>query len=246
MSAPRVPGSAVTGGYDLGRVYVEHRAACQRHAQRIVRDRQLAEDVVQDVFVMLWQTQGGSYRPDQGPLGTWLQTVVHHKAVDAVRKSKARRRLLTQVGRALEFAGGNAAVHDTVWDALRAQEVRHAAAALSPAQREVLSLAYHHGLTQSQISARLGVPLGTVKTRTRAGLLRLRWPSPQPSPHRPPNTTRTRRCAALPRQGRDHHRVCKPSGRSGQAHRRERQNDSASSDDRTFVGSSQMDGVVGV
>ena len=135
---------------------------------------QLAEDVVQDVFVMLWQTRGGTYRPDQGPLGAWLQTVVHHRAVDAVRKAEARRRLLTEVGRALELAGGDATVHDTVWDALRAQEVRSAATALSPAQREVLGLAYHHGLTQRQISARLGVPLGTVKTRTRAGLLRLR------------------------------------------------------------------------
>ncbi len=174
MSAPRVPDPGVAGGYDLGQVYLEHRAACQRQAQRIVRDRQLAEDVVQDVFVMLWRTRGGTYRPDMGPLGAWLQTVVHHRSVDAVRRAEARRRLQTVVGRALALGAADAPVHDTVWAALRAQEVRRAATALSPAQREVLALAYHHGLTQRQISARLGVPLGTVKSRTRAGLLRLR------------------------------------------------------------------------
>ena len=160
---------------DFDRLYREHYQTCLRLAHRVVRDRHLAEDVVQDVFLVLCDVQGGSYPAGEGDLGPWLRTLVHHKAVDAVRRSEARRRLLIASAHVLPRTSlHDSVVHDAAWSATRTAELLAALSALPVAQRQVLGLAYAADLTQTEIARALGLPLGTVKTRTRSGLRRLR------------------------------------------------------------------------
>lgn len=157
------------------RLYREHYAPCLRLARQIVRDHHLAEDVVQDVFLMLWRTSGGTYRASQAQPGRWLRSVVRHRAIDAVRKSETRRRVARRLASGAEDDSTDlSGVHDAVWQAVRTQQLVAALVALVPAQREVLRLAYAGALTQLEIAAHLDVPLGTVKTRTRAVLRVLR------------------------------------------------------------------------
>jgi RNA polymerase sigma-70 factor (ECF subfamily) len=143
-------------------------------AQRIVRQPFLAEEIVQEVFLSVWRTPE-RYRADRGSVKSWLMGMVHHRAVDVVRREESQRRR----------AEGSADVADasddpgiTVVDAVsRPQEriaVRAALDELPGEQRRVLELMYYDGLSQSQIAARLSLPLGTVKSRTLLGMRRLR------------------------------------------------------------------------
>jgi DNA-binding CsgD family transcriptional regulator len=103
-----------------------------------------------------------------------LQTITHHKAVDAVRASERRRRLHFAAVSESSCAPPERHIDEVVWWRLGAQSLSAAWPMLSPMQREVLGLAYVTGLTQSQIADRLGIPVGTVKSRTHAGMTRLR------------------------------------------------------------------------
>ncbi len=153
-------------------VFQAHHRACLRLARRVVRDESLADDVVQDVFLAWWRSDGGGYRPERGELATWLSTITHHKAVDALRTSERQRRVLTSVPSAVPPQ--ERPVDDVVWWGLGTQSLLAALPVLSPKHREVLGLAYVTGLTQVEIAARLGIPLGTVKSRTHTAMLRLR------------------------------------------------------------------------
>jgi RNA polymerase sigma factor (sigma-70 family) len=138
-------------------------------AYRILRDAALAEDAVQDAFLALWRT-AVSFDPARGKASTWILTLVHRRAVDVVRREDRRR------ARPIDdapIASGDA-TDETA--AVRAQRraVQAALAQLSPDQREALELAYYGGLSQSELAERLGVPLGTVKSRMFAALARLR------------------------------------------------------------------------
>ena len=143
-------------------------------ARRILRDDGLAEDAVQEVFLAVWR-RPDAFDPTRASFGSWLMSMVHHKAVDVVRRERVRPRLPT------EAEEHRAAVRDQVGDAadeaclrdFRAR-VRAALASLPPAQREVLVLAYFGGYTQNQIAVRTGTPLGTVKTRSAAGMRSIR------------------------------------------------------------------------
>ena len=153
-------------------IFREHHPACLRLARRVVQDEGMAHDVVQDVFLTWWRTDGGSYRAERGELASWLSTLTHHKAVDAVRAAERRRRLLSTS--AAEVLGQEQLPDEVVWWELGRQALLAALPRLTTKQREVLSLAYGGGLTQVEIAEQLGIPLGTVKSRTHAGLLRLR------------------------------------------------------------------------
>jgi RNA polymerase sigma-70 factor (ECF subfamily) len=154
----------------LAALYDRYASLAYGLALRIVRDATLAEDVVQEAFLGLWR---GAARFDQAraKVSTWLLTMVHHKAVDAVRREQARPRP------AAEEAPERADDTDVAGDVVRADDaaaVRRALAGLTPPQRQVLELAYFGGLSQSEVAERLGEPIGTIKSRTHAALARLR------------------------------------------------------------------------
>ena len=153
-------------------LYQRYGGACYALARRILDDTQLAEDVVQQVFLTMWQ--GSGYDPRRGAVSTWLLSVTHHKAVDAVRKEGNRRRRLASEQALLETAAAGPGPHDVTWTRLRAQHTRDALRELSAEQREVLLLAYYGGYTQREIADLTGLPLGTVKSRTLVAMRRLR------------------------------------------------------------------------
>ena len=153
-------------------IYGRYGRPCYALARRILNDPQLAEDVVQQVFLALWQ--GTGYDPTRGAVSTWLLSVTHHKAVDSVRRESTRRRRLAEDQVMLEIVATGPGPDDEAWATLRAERTREALRTLPPEQREVLLIAYYGGYTQREIAEMTGVPLGTVKSRTLAALRKLR------------------------------------------------------------------------
>ncbi|MFL5971718.1 MAG: sigma-70 family RNA polymerase sigma factor [Gaiellaceae bacterium] len=153
----------------LGVLYDRFGRLAFRLAFRILRDRALAEDAVQEAFLAVWRS-ADAYKRERAKPSTWILTVVHRRAVDIVRREQSRR------GEPLEVAPepeSGPADEDAVLRDRRAA-VQAALTELPGEQRQALELAYYGGLTQSQLAERLGVPLGTVKSRMFAGLGRLR------------------------------------------------------------------------
>jgi RNA polymerase sigma factor (sigma-70 family) len=153
-------------------LYQRYGSACFALARRILDDAQLAEDVVQQVFLALWQ--GSGYDPARGAVSTWLLSVTHHKAVDALRREGNRRKRLASEQALLELAAAGPSPADEAWARLRAERTRDALRHLPAEQREVVLLAYYGGYTQREIADLTGLPLGTVKSRTLTALRRLR------------------------------------------------------------------------
>jgi RNA polymerase sigma-70 factor (ECF subfamily) len=145
-------------------------------ALRIVGEAQLAEELLQEVFFRAWQ-QGGSFRATRGSFITWLLSITHNMAIDEVRKRR-RRPLRSDnddpeaVMAAMPDTGLD--VEEEVWLGALRETVAAAMQTLPPAQREAIELAYFRGLTQREIAERLGEPLGTIKTRMRLGMQKLR------------------------------------------------------------------------
>jgi RNA polymerase sigma factor (sigma-70 family) len=144
-------------------------------ARRILADDSLAEDVLQEVFLSVWRDPA-AYDRARGSLSSWLLTVVHHKAVDAVRREESQRRRQTLAEEESALAEPVAArdVEEEAWSRVVAERVRSALGLLSEPQREALTLAYYGGYTQREVAALTGTPLGTVKTRMLAGMRRLK------------------------------------------------------------------------
>lgn len=141
-------------------------------AYRIVNDGPLGEEIVQDAFMQVWR-RAATYETNRGGNArAWLLTIVHHRAIDMVRRAGASRPQDVP----LDEAGDVAAVTD-VWREVSAhltqEDVRAAVGALPPEQREAIELAYFQGLTHSEIAERLQEPLGTIKGRMRLGLKKL-------------------------------------------------------------------------
>ncbi len=141
-------------------------------AYRLLSDRGAAEDVVQGAFLAVWR-RAGTYDATRGTARAWLLTIVHHQAIDALRSRRARGGVMLDIDRVATFVGD----HDTattVERGLEGERVRAALATLPADQRQVVDLAYFGGLTHSEIAARIGIPLGTVKGRMRLALGKLR------------------------------------------------------------------------
>jgi RNA polymerase sigma factor (sigma-70 family) len=138
-------------------------------ALRIIRDASLAQDAVQEAFLHAWR-QAGSFDPARAKPSTWLLTLVHRRAVDVVRREQRRHAEPIEgvPPEVSEATDEEAALRE------RRQIVQHALRRLPADQREALELAYYGGYTQSQLAERLGVPLGTIKSRMFGGLSRLR------------------------------------------------------------------------
>jgi RNA polymerase sigma-70 factor (ECF subfamily) len=133
---------------------------------KIVGNTAVAEELVQEVFVRVWRS-APSYQPERGSVRTWLLAIAHHRAVDELRHWRKEGDWVS-----LEQAtmNGSATLDEAAADPL----VVRAMQALPSEQRQVIELAYFHGLTGQQIAARLNVPHGTVKSRIRLGLEKLR------------------------------------------------------------------------
>ncbi|GAA1707161.1 sigma-70 family RNA polymerase sigma factor [Fodinicola feengrottensis] len=146
-------------------------------ARRITGDEGFAQDVVQDVFLALWKDPD-SYHRARGGFASWLLSVTHHKAVDAVRREESlrrRRSLATQEFLVEQNANGvSQAVYDRVWTTVIGERVRGALSQLPSPQRDALVLAYFGGYTQREVATLTNTALGTVKTRMLAGMRRLR------------------------------------------------------------------------
>ena len=160
---------------DLGALdglYEHYGAMAFSIAYRITGDRTAAEDVVQEAFLGAWRN-AARYVDARGTVRTWLLSIVHHRAIDAIR----RRRPTTELPEADAPLPGVLTLPDT-WDEvsqrLDRETVVAALGSISSVQREAIELAYFGGLTQTEIAERTGVPLGTVKGRLRLGLAGLR------------------------------------------------------------------------
>lgn len=138
---------------------------------RICRADTLTDDIVEEVFLSVWRT-AGRFDPDRGSVATWVLTITHHLAVDAVRREATGRRHARPLD---EHTGHDLPPRSeqTTGDAFVAGEVHDALAELPAGQREALVLAHCGGYTQSEVAVILGVPLGTVKSRTVTALRRL-------------------------------------------------------------------------
>ena len=167
----------VTGGDQAAFAELYDRYCRQAYslARRVCVDPEFAEDVVQEAFLALWRTPG-RFDPERGGFATWLLTLVHHRAVDAVRREAVRRKRTVpgadEVAERLTPPGPGA--DDEALVGLVGGQVREALGRLTDEQREVITLAYFGGYTQCEVSALTGLPLGTVKSRTFAGIRRLR------------------------------------------------------------------------
>jgi RNA polymerase sigma-70 factor, ECF subfamily len=169
----RLLGDIARGDRDaFARFYDLHAGLVHTLALRMLRERGEAEEVVQDVFLQAWR-QAGTYSRDRGTPEAWLITMARSRGIDKVRSRRRRDEMVRPAEDpdrltepvALESASGPAEARATLGGAL---------GDLPAAQRSVLELAYFDGLTQTEIATRLGEPLGTVKTRMRSGLERLR------------------------------------------------------------------------
>ncbi len=153
-------------------LYDRYKTMAYSIAYRITNDATLAEDVVQDAFLGAWRN-ASRYVEGRGSVKTWLLSIVHHRAIDTIRRRRPTSEL-PQVETVLPAALTLPDVWAEVSASLDASTVRAALAALSDVQREALELAYFGGLTQGEIAVRTGTPLGTVKSRMRLGLLAMR------------------------------------------------------------------------
>ncbi len=143
---------------------------------RVLLDRQLAEDVTQEVFLRLWR-RPWAYNPDRGRFVSWLMSVSRNRAIDERRRLSRRAVVEEMHDEAIPEFPDVSGFMDPLTEAVLAdqrREVRIALDQLPEAQREVLELAYFAGLTQTEIAARTGDALGTVKTRVRLGMQKLR------------------------------------------------------------------------
>jgi RNA polymerase sigma-70 factor (ECF subfamily) len=141
-------------------------------AVRVTRSPEIAAEVVQEVYLMAWQ-QSARFDPERGTVLAWLCTLAHRRSVDRVRQVQRERE------REQQYESGRAEIPaDETWQgveqAMETQEVRAGLDALTPIQREAVSLAYYEGCSHREVAQRLDVPLGTAKTRIRDGLSSLR------------------------------------------------------------------------
>lgn len=144
-------------------------------AMQMLRDAGAAEEVTQDAFFNVWR-RASSYRSDRGKVTAWLFSIAHHRVIDEVRRRKRREQAHSSqdVGLLSCLADDSGDPERFAIGRMRRSEIKEALSGLRPEQRDVVILAYYGGLTHSEIAKKLDQPLGTVKTRMRLALKKLR------------------------------------------------------------------------
>lgn len=156
----------------LGELYDQYGRVVFGTLYRMLGSPEVAEEITQNAFHSVWQ-QARSYRPERGSVRTWLLAISRNAAVDWRRTRGRHVDRETAIEKAAELVD-EIRVDEHVIASLRAERVRAAVALLPREQRDALSLAFWSGLSQSEIAERTGTPLGTVKSRVRLGMARLR------------------------------------------------------------------------
>lgn len=155
----------------LDELYERHSKQAFGLAYRMLTNRETAEEVVQDAFLSVWR-QAETYRPGMGRLRPWLLSIVHHRAIDRIRRVSERTPTAS-----LDEAWMKPSGSDTFGDAYRTlqrEQIRRALAQLPGEQRAAIDLAYFNGSTFVEIAELMDVPVGTVKSRVRLGLEKLK------------------------------------------------------------------------
>jgi RNA polymerase sigma-70 factor (ECF subfamily) len=158
----------------FGMLYDRHSRVAFGLAYRMLGDPSAAEDIVQEAFLSLWR-QAESFQPERAAARTWLLSIVHHRAIDRLRRASTREEVPeAAVEGTQDQVDESIDVEHQVGVSLDAEQVRKALGSLPTDQRHAIELAYFGGLSHSEIARKLGVPIGTVKGRLRIGLQKMR------------------------------------------------------------------------
>ena len=144
-------------------------------AYRMVADHQVAEDLLQDAFLAVWR-RATSYSPQTGAVRNWLISILHHRTIDYLRRSRRHSTFQEAPLEEIELDGSIASpdVWDEAWQSVKSSQVRAALMKIPTEQRLVIELAYFQGWTHTEIAEGTQIPLGTVKARMRLGLIHLK------------------------------------------------------------------------
>ncbi|MGH9512557.1 MAG: sigma-70 family RNA polymerase sigma factor [Terriglobales bacterium] len=151
----------------MGALYDRYSGVVYSVALRVLGDTGKAEDILQEIFMQLWR-KPSLFDSQRGSIGPWLAVIARNRAIDALRKRRPEDDIADVVVSVTPDMAGDAGRHQAM------DRVRGALASMPAEQRTTLEMAYFEGLTHTEIAARTGEPLGTVKTRIRSGLLALR------------------------------------------------------------------------
>lgn len=155
----------------LGEIYDRYGEAVYRLALRILGNATEAEDLTQEVFLAFWK--GGSYDPSRGSMVVFLMTITRSRAINRIRQKRSQQQLIAQWENNLPTNSSDNLMETATFSEIQ-QRVGEALKQIPDNQRQILEMAYYQGLSQGEITKRLNIPLGTVKTRSRQGLLKLR------------------------------------------------------------------------
>jgi len=168
---------AIAGGavWAMDSLYERYHRLLYSLAYRVVDDHQVAEDLLQEAFLAVWR-RSDTYSPQVGAARSWLISILHHRAIDHLRKLRRRSNIQEAPLEALEFDERVAVedAWDVAWRDIQKSQVRAALLKIPPEQRLVIELSYFQGWTHSEIAEGTQIPLGTVKARMRLGLQRLK------------------------------------------------------------------------
>jgi RNA polymerase sigma-70 factor (ECF subfamily) len=162
--------------YAFEQFYDRHAGKALGLALRVLPERTVAEEIVQEAFWRVWQSANGFDRT-RGSAETWLLSIVRHLAIDMLRQRGARPTVVNlddEEGGERDMVDSAQNVAEQAWASVQSVEMREALNQLPAPQRVVIEMAYYEGLSRQEIATRLDVPLGTIHTRARLGLLKLK------------------------------------------------------------------------